>query len=90
MIHRKDLTERPLKDVVQLSDDQVEEELLMPMIENLNKYPEFNSGHAFTGDTLLVAQRDQIDTGQETIFLVCKIQRFLLAEEENPVPVQNQ
>jgi hypothetical protein len=81
----KDLKEKPWKDVLHLSDSQVEEELLLPMIEKFNKHPELYSAWTCCGDTLVAAQRHLIDGKQLPIFFICTIRKFIEAKEEIPV-----
>lgn len=76
MISRSDLEENPWKDPMPLSDDQVEEELLLPLIEKLNRYREMDVDWTCCGDTLVATRRHRLDDGESTTFFVCKIHRF--------------
>lgn len=80
-ISRKDLEEKPWKDPQQLSHNQVEEELLCPLIEKLNRYQELNLGWTCSGDTLVACQRQRLEDGEELpIFFICTIRKCLQAK----------
>lgn len=81
MISRKDLEEKPWKDPHQFSDDQVEEELLLPLIEKLNRYQELDLDWTCSGDTLVATQRQRHEDGGELpIFFICTIRKCLQAK----------
>lgn len=81
MISREDLEEKSWHSAVELSDDQVEQDLLLPLIEKLNKYHELDLDWTCSGNTLVATIRHHLDNAKERpIFFICKIQKVLQAK----------
>ena len=76
----------PWNNAVQLSDDQVEEELLLPMIEAENNHREIEGDWTCAGNTLVAWRRQRLGENEVPIFFICTIRKCLQPEKEIPSP----
>ena len=81
MIHREDLEEKPWNEPAKLTDGQTEE-LILDLIEKLNKFPEMSAHWTCSGDTLVATARQRLDGKQLPIFFICTIRKCIQAKDQ--------
>jgi tRNA(Phe) wybutosine-synthesizing methylase Tyw3 len=81
MIHREYLEEKPWNEPAQLTDHQTEE-LILDLIEKLNKFPEMSAHWTCSGDTLVATARQRLNGKELPIFFICTIRKCLQAKIE--------
>lgn len=87
VLDRSDLVDKGWNATKQLSDEEIEKELLGPLIQKLNEYREIDTTWECCGDTLVAAQRQRLsDVTELPTFFICTIRKRFEAAEPKPVP----